>query len=511
MHTRRRAVIVLTVVAAALAASSAINAPASGNPVRPLGMETTAPPTTTPPTTAGLPPATTTTTQDVPSEPSGVVETTLETSTVEPGDTLPVEADIDVGTEEPIPPGTSLEAIVKIAEGDTEPLFNVRATIGERGHVELDVTFPDDTPPGVYLVILVVPGAFDDDGTPLRRPRVVIAPVVVGARGATSTAAATKTADAEAARLGGGDRYSTARQVAGLFDGVVAPIVTTDESYPDALAASYLAGGMRAPILLTPSDEMDRQLPDALRALGATGVEIVGGTAAVSESVQAAIEAAGFTTTRLGGADRYDTARQLATLIPPEGVGSFGRHGRTAVLASGESFADALTAAPMSYSQGWPMLLTTSSALHEAARSAIVELGIEHVVMIGGTDAISSAVVDDLATLGVSVQRLAGDDRTYTALAVAEFLFEHLSYDANDLAIARGDTFPDALAAGPRGGDEVLPVLLIPSLDDLGPAARTFISDHRDVLESIEVIGGTGAVSAAVRAEALALARTPPG
>jgi putative cell wall-binding protein len=478
---------------------------------------------------------------DVPSEEPGTIEFAADQSraTIRPGGSVNVSADITgnlADDEEPVAPGTEIAAQVKVAEGDTDPLFSVTATVAEDGTVSLDVAFPEDTEPGVYLVILVIPGATDANGNVLRRPRVAIATVVVRGRagGAASAASASPAASgddgpkvkalvavtggavtpkAEAPalttrRFAGDDRYGTAQALATeAFGTVLAPILTTGEAFPDALAASYVAGATRAPILLTPSGALDPGITATLQALGATGVEIVGGTSAVSDGVRAQLEAAGYATTRLGGVDRYDTARQIATLIPSEGVGRLEDHGLTAVLVNGDSFADALSAGPMSYSQGWPILLTSSSGLHPMARSAIEELGIEHVIVVGGPAAVGDQVVRDLEDEGVSVERVAGADRRATARAVADFLFDRLSYDANDLLLARSDDFADALAAAPRAGDEIMPVLLTQSADQLGDAAASFIVDHRDVLTDVEIVGGTSAVSEAVRRDAELLAR----
>jgi hypothetical protein len=73
--------------------------------------------------------------------------------------------------------------------------------------------------------------------------------------------------------------------------------------------------------------------------------------------------------------------------------------------------------------------------------------------------------------------------------------------------LARGDTYPDALAAGPRGGDELMPLLLTPNPSDIGVAADAFIRSQVAVLERIEVFGGTSAIVQAVEDRAVATAR----
>ena len=321
-----------------------------------------------------------------------------------------------------------------------------------------------------------------------------------------ASAGATSTADS--VRIAGPDRYATAAGVAvTAFEGVNVAIVATGQGYADALAANYLAGALGSPILLTPRASMDPGLPDALTELGSDGVILVGGDGAVSDSVAAEIEGAGFEVTRIAGATRYATARALAERLPGEAVGRFEEFGPTAIIVNGDSFADALSAGPMSFAQGWPVLLTTADRLQGDAGAAIESLGITHAIIVGGTSAVSDGVVADLTTLGVSSQRISGTDRTITSQAVANFMFDSLGYGADDIILARGDTYPDALAAGPRGGQELMPLLLTPDPNNLGSAAAAFIQAHTDVLERIEVFGGTSAISTGVEDFAVAMAR----
>src|SRR5688572_28184995 len=79
------------------------------------------------------------------------------------------------------------------------------------------------------------------------------------------------TADVTVTRYAGATRYGTAAAIAGdaSFDGATTAIVATGENYPDALAASALAGAEApAPIILT---QKDTYTSDAKAALGDVG------------------------------------------------------------------------------------------------------------------------------------------------------------------------------------------------------------------------------------------------
>jgi putative cell wall-binding protein len=344
----------------------------------------------------------------------------------------------------------------------------------------------------------------------MSRPRLRLAAVFAAGAivtGATSVSAAP---DAAAIRLAGDNRYETAATVAAsaFADGdTTIAIVATGESFADALAANYLAGALHSPILLTPGGTMDPGLPGALDAIGATGVEVIGGDGAISDAVTAEIEDAGYQASRVAGQTRFETAKAIAELLPPEAIGEHLDFGRTAIIVNGLTFADALAAGPMSFSQGWPILLTNADRLQGDAGAAIQDLGIEHAIIVGGTGVVSDGVVGDLTQLGVTNERLSGTDRTLTAKAVADFLVDTLGYGTDDVILARGDAFPDALSAGPRGGDELEPILLTISADFLGAAASTFLKDRNAGITRIEIFGGTGAISQSVEDLALSYAR----
>ncbi len=68
-------------------------------------------------------------------------------------------------------------------------------------------------------------------------------------------------------------------------------VVASGVSFPDALAASYLAGIVDGPILLTDPLQLPSVTSAELTALGATQVYVVGGTSAVSAHVAAQIGA----------------------------------------------------------------------------------------------------------------------------------------------------------------------------------------------------------------------------
>jgi len=185
----------------------------------------------------------------------------------------------------------------------------------------------------------------------------------------------------------------------------------------------------------------------------------------------------GFKMVRTAGADRYGTAAAIATLGHPDGAAE-------AVVATGESFPDALAGAQL----GRPVLLTRRDGVPIETQHALDDLGATRVFVLGGSASISDAVVDRLE--GREVIRIAGADRYETAAAVARFT------PAGDVALlASGEAFPDALAAGAVANSRQLPLLLT-RRDEVPASALDFLTDRG--IDEVIVVGGPAAVSDAV-------------
>ncbi|MFP5322550.1 MAG: cell wall-binding repeat-containing protein [Acidimicrobiia bacterium] len=342
--------------------------------------------------------------------------------------------------------------------------------------------------------------------------RTFFSAVAAGAVCVATAGTAFATTDVEATRLAGVDRYGTSEAIAlDTFTSATVAVIASGESYPDALAASYLAGALDGPIVLTASAGLSQDARDTLQALDVRGAIVVGGTDAISETVVNQLVAAGLEVDRLGGNDRYATARIIAESVPAEQIGSYEAGiGRTALLASGQGFADALSGGPLAYASAFPMLLTPTASLSAQAAAAIDTLGIEQVLVLGGTAAISQATEDQLVALGVEVLRLAGNDRTATAAVIAETAIAELAFTPTHVNLARGDDFADALAGSANAGEEVAPIVLTLTPNQLGTATAQFLGSISDTLATIHVYGGPNAVSdSTVNAAEVAAGRAP--
>ena len=255
-------------------------------------------------------------------------------------------------------------------------------------------------------------------------------------------------------------------------------IVASSENFPDGLAAASLAGALRAPILLTPRDRLARSIADFVRNEDVTEVVIMGGGAAVSESVERALGAivGSSAVTRLWGPDRYETALRIAERVAaePGGLGDLcGTDERSVFIATGSGSADALATSPAAYAAKTPVLLVDPNArtLHNGVRAFIRTHGIEAAVILGGTGAVPEHLRQELLQLSSinRVPRVAGDDRFETAAQLATEIVSKCYDNVETIGLANGQGFADALAAGPLTA-ELKGVMLLTGPDDVPPA-----------------------------------------
>ena len=301
------------------------------------------------------------------------------------------------------------------------------------------------------------------------------------------------------APLAGTDRYQTAVQVSetAFPKGSEYVIIATGRNWPDALAGSGLAGALDAPILLVAPTSIPGAVADEIERLGAADVYILGGTGAVSDAVLTQLESivGADRVERLAGTNRYLTAEAIAT----ETIDILGSSwDGMALVATGGNYPDALAGSPLAAGEGWPVYLARPNA--ESPASLMKGDGVDTALILGGTAAVSSAQETDLKSkLGTDdVERLWGTTRYATALAIAEYAETEEDFSWDGLALATGQNFPDALSGGVLCGRRGTVLLLTPGSQLHGGVADS-LTDRADAVGTVFYLGGTGAVSQAVR------------
>jgi putative cell wall-binding protein len=191
-------------------------------------------------------------------------------------------------------------------------------------------------------------------------------------------------------RLAGPDRYGTAAQLAALTGGLGKTVfIATGASFPDALGGSAAAGALGGALMLTDRATLPASTVSALKSGHPTKVVILGGEAVIDPAVLIQVHnlIPGATVQHWAGADRYATAAAISFNTYPQGA-------TTAYLASGADYPDALAGAPVAARAGAPLLLTQKDCVPAATLGELTRLGATHIVVLGGSSAVSDAAAN---------------------------------------------------------------------------------------------------------------------
>lgn len=188
------------------------------------------------------------------------------------------------------------------------------------------------------------------------------------------------------------------------------------------------------------------------------------------------------TITRLSGADRVATAVSITEAQPASPV---------ALLATGRSYADALSAGGLSRIMDAPIYLTnTKGALEPQVLNTLKRRGVAKVVILGGTGAVPAAVEDSLVRAGLEFERLAGRDRAETSTLIAEQAMGLAPTRVRRVLVTDGANFPDGLAAGAISKNAES-ITVVTNGSSLPASTEQFLKMNGNTLEIISV-GGAG-------------------
>lgn len=294
----------------------------------------------------------------------------------------------------------------------------------------------------------------------------------------------------------GVNRYTTAVAASvKAFTSSEYVVIATGGNWPDALGGSALAGALNAPILLTGQDALPSEVRAEIVRLGATKVIVLGGAGAVSDTVYNQIDQiSNVSVERIAGLNRYDTANLTAArTIQVQG----GSYGGTAFVATGADFPDAVGASPLAAAKGWPIYLANPNLGNNASLVSVMKTaGVTDAILLGGTSVVADSV---RLALGATYEtRLAGATRYDTAAQVAAYGVSNAGLHWNKVALTTGANFPDALAGGVLQGENGSVLLLTPTATLHDAAAAALRTNQASIFEA-RFLGGTGAVSQAVR------------
>lgn len=266
-------------------------------------------------------------------------------------------------------------------------------------------------------------------------------------------------------RIAGKDRIATSIEISkAMFNESDNVVLASGFNFADALSAGQLAAALNAPLILS-KDQLDSRTSDEIAKLKPKNIYIVGGETALSSNIEESVKSVvnDINIERLKGNDRYETSvkvmEKTKEFVDAEYL----------LIASGKNFPDALSATSFMADHKALMVLSDGNSY---PKSDLQEIA------IGG--------VNQLPLNGFTGERIAGNDRYQTALAIARRSFEN-----NENAIlANSKVFADSLSAGSVAKNYKAPIILTDN-ENLTQSTKSYLEN----MNSVTIIGGEKSVS----------------
>jgi putative cell wall-binding protein len=249
---------------------------------------------------------------------------------------------------------------------------------------------------------------------------------------------------------GGKDRIATSQQTAldAWPEGSASAVLAIGSDFKDALAASYLAGWLDAPVLLvSPNVKLNAPIKSTLKTLKVKTVYTVG--AAVTDKIRSSVWSGKTTKVSQKGKDGVTEAIDIVKYV----TGTLKKPKPTSVLITTTSgFADAMGTAAYAANPKLNMPILYVNGKNDASKASayVKSLGtVKTTYVLGSTVSVSAAAASKFK----GVKRVYGADRNLTA-AAAFATFSPMVAKANpdgklhSVGMAAANGFADALGAG---------------------------------------------------------------
>ncbi|SFE95373.1 cell wall-binding repeat-containing protein [Peptostreptococcus sp. D1] len=278
----------------------------------------------------------------------------------------------------------------------------------------------------------------------------------------------------DVSRISGKDRFETCAVLSKkAFTKSDIAIITSGESYPDALSSGSFATRYNAPLLLVKKDHMPEVISNELKRLGVKEVKIIGGEDTISKALFDEISK-NYKAERISGVDRFETSIKVADNINKIKGNTSGD-----IFVNGNVFPDALVATSLASKLNKNVILTDGKNISSSYRKA-ESSSKEGDLIVGGKNSINIP--------SVKAQQIGGKDRYDTALKVSQKYFP----DTKKVILANGEEYIDSLSSSNLLGKENIPILLNEK-NNLKKDVENYIKNNK--ISNITLVGGTQTLS----------------
>ena len=282
-------------------------------------------------------------------------------------------------------------------------------------------------------------------------------------------------------RISGSDRFETSINISKtIYNNSKDIVLVNGYEFPDGITGGVLASSLGGPLLLTTKDKLVPSIENEIKRLSPKNIYILGGKASISENIEKKLKDNKYNVIRLGGINRYDTAKLVADKIMSiSGTDTIG-------LANGSNFADALSSTALLSRSEIPLLLTTSEYMPDETSKFIKDNNnLENALIFGGQSSVSIKQGENLSK-DLNITRFKGENRFRTSYEIAHSGFAY----AETVILVSGNEFPDALASAPLATKRFAPILLA-SANNIDKSVMSYITKAKRII----FVGGEKSLS----------------
>lgn len=254
-------------------------------------------------------------------------------------------------------------------------------------------------------------------------------------------------------------------------------ILVNRAKFPDAISATNISQG-RYPVLYTHTGYVTDGTMDLIQSMSLDEIYVLDGELSISKTVVNQLKNdLGIKVTRIEGRSRYDANVSAIKA-------NFTQHNQV-IIASGEVYSDALYGVSLANTYDAPVVLAKTDRLEPSTVELLKELNVKNATIIGGSLTLTSNVETQLNELGIKHDRIAGRNRYIGSAQVAAAAYQ----SPENIVIASGEVFSDALVSAPLAQKLNAPILLVRS-NHMESIVENYIKDSLLTIKNLYIHGG---------------------
>ena len=224
--------------------------------------------------------------------------------------------------------------------------------------------------------------------------------------------------------------------------------ILNSEKLVDGISGGVVAGENNGTIVLLENGKFSEKSMNIINS--AKNVYAIGGEQTIPEDV---VKGLNNYKGRISGFSRFDTAVELAKKLDSH---------RNIIIADGEALADSLSATAFAVKNDMNILLTSGENVPEATEKYLKENGVQEIYFVGGESSLPRKAKEKVYEIAgkdkskIDGNTIYGKDRYETSLALMKRFGEF-----NNVVIANGNNYADAILATVIGSNQKSPMLLV--------------------------------------------------